>query len=549
MTAQGTDRRHKKSDTEEVVGTRYFAVSYAFIGMAYVLATDDIASGAMPTLTRMKDPATLQKAKGTKAKKDFLRGLQPGDHLYLELGGPSDRLALAALAYGAEVYRCPIHRLGKSDADRIIAQHSDWIIPEERSRDKESGDKLTERKRRAYALMALARVAPENFMPVEERHVDMLRLSTEYRAFKRMQRRVIGTIRGLIASYYDRSLVEFGLARQFRAQTAEGPARREEDVYNIVLEQIMIDLLGGEISQETRNSFLASLGANFPEGIPADATHEDIERFVNMILESDKFESTILDRLKAQQKRILKLLKGGKSIVFGKKTTFAPNVIWQQVFEPIPGMGPLIAAAMITEIGDIRAYRSRPALTAAAGHHHNADGSRARRVKGETASIGKPRFKQAVWQWCQQTVKLPGSPWRARLDQRKAFELWKILREAQAAADAEGLDYKLLPSGFPGPYRNVNDFHDSDYLTLGDHVADLRKQAGVTSDSEEEENDDEVANTVKDPALAKYVRGIKDKAHKRGIRWLGQQLIKHIWTEWRKAVGLKGPAETPRAAK
>ncbi len=548
-TAGQKERRKQQTAGETAAGTRSYAVGYATVGTSYVLSTYELAEGAEPTLTRMKDPAVLAKQRGkttAKDKKDFLRGLTPGDHVYLELGGPGDRLALAALAYGAKVYRYPSYRLGKEDVDRILMEHTDWVIPSERARDDDTGDKLTARKRRAYAIMALARVAAEEFLPVEERHVDMLRLATEFRAFKKMQRRVIGTIRGLIASYYDRSIVELGLARQFAAHAEEGEARRREDVYSIVLEQVMQDLLGGEISAEARADFLAALGARFPEGIPADATHEDIEDLVALILESDRFESTILDRLKAQQKRIEKLLYGGKVLVFGKKTTLPPNAIWEQVFEPIPGMGPLIAAPIITEVGDIRAFRSRPALTAAAGYHHNPDGSRARRVKGK-ASPWKPRLKQAVWQWCQQTVKMPQSPWRVRLDQRKAYELWKIMRDAQAAADAEGHRYEImLPHFTSDATPNVNSFADSDYLTLCDHVDDLRKQAGVTVDTDEE---DEGESTVKDPVLAGYVKGVKKKAHDRGLRWLGQQLLKHIWREWRKAVGMPEDIPRPEAAK
>lgn len=51
--------------------------------------------------------------------------------------------------------------------------------------------------------------------------------------------------------------------------------------------------------------------------------------------------------------------------------------------------------------------------------------------------------------------------------------------------------------------------------------------------------------TAKDPKLAKLVRGLKQQALDRALRWLGQQFLKHIFAEWRKAVGLSAAPETP----
>jgi len=224
---------------------------------------------------------------------------------------------------------------------------------------------------------------------------------------------------------------------------------------------------------------------------------------------------------------------------------------------------------MITAIGDIRRFRTAAKLKAFAGYHLFEDGTRARRAKGRVSNWNM-ELKQAVYLLCEQTVhtaRTKSNPWRDRLNQRKAFELYKLLRTRQAEADAMGLNVEILPAAYRDRVITcVNDFTPEDYQVsvptgkktakgkdifkpisgLAFHVDQLRALAGVKSISDDEEEelatdepeDEEAKSTVKDPKLAKLVRGLKMTAMQKGMRWLGQKFLEHIFASWREAIGL-----------
>jgi hypothetical protein len=128
------------------------------------------------------------------------------------------------------------------------------------------------------------------------------------------------------------------------------------------------------------------------------------------------------------------------------------------------------------------------------------------------------------------------------LDQRRAYELYKILRDRQAQADTAGDPYEVLPEAYRSKtVVNAYSMTPADIAVLAAHVDILRKQAGVTVDVSDDEDGGEHKHTVKDKKLAAYVRGVKKSSLDKAYRWLGQQFIKHIFRAWNDA---EKPAST-----
>lgn len=510
-----------------------FAVAHASRGVTYVVRGTGIET--MPEVIRLTADPSSPIPKKKRQKLEFLEALTPVDEVFLELGG-GDRLALAALAFGAKVRRYPTYKLGVDDCAAVVADEG-WQVQPEKPRGEESGDDLTARKTRALALFALSYSEPEEFVTPGDVDLSILVLKVRFRSFRRAQKLAARSVQGLLAAYRDQAFIEIALARQKAAKAAA------EDIYNFMLEQVLADMIGGEVSDEARADFLAAVGRVFGESrIPEHATEEQITELVEQLIASDKFHATVFARLKNQEKAIERLLKGGREKAPGaaKSRAVPANEIWTTVFEPVMGCGPRIAAPIISTVVDIRRFESFAAFKAYGGYHQFKDGSRAHRIKGHAAPWSMS-LKQAVYNFAVQTVKTPASPWRARLDARKAFELWKILSEREAAARSEGHDVSLLPDSFRSrSIASVMDTTPADYAVLAAHVDALRKLAGVAAYSDEEDADepDEAPSVAKDPKLAKLTAGVKGQAHDRGLRWLGQMFLKHIYKEWRRAIGL-----------
>lgn len=519
------------------------AVSYALKGVTFVVKAQSLDE--KPMIARIKDdPGNIPSAalKGKKRKGDFLREIKPGDVIYTDHGGAGDRFVLAATAYGAVVRRVPSWKLPPKRVDEVLAA-TGWEAGLERPYGEETGEKLTDRKKRAMAFWITAKNEPHLYEEITERDLSVLQVNIAFRSYWRMKHGTMRAAQGLIAGYNDLALLELALTRQ-------GSARiNEEAIYNSLIERIAEDLLGGEMNATERADFVAAIGAEFPSGFPRHPSFEDVERLVDVVLNTDRFHATTLVRLKNAEKRLERLLKGGSEGRGKAKVAFEASYVWSHAFAKYPGMGTLIASRIIASIGDIRRFRSRPNLTAYAGYHHFEDGSRARRVKGRASNWSR-LLKQGVWLWCTQTVKTPTmvvgdrkipNPWRQKLDSRKAYELYKLLFARQRKVADDGLAYVILPQKWAVmPVRkSVIGFTPADYQELAGHVDELRKLAGVTSsDDEEEGTDDESAEAskVKDPVLAKLVAGVKASAHNKALRWLGQQLIKDIFKTWNAAI-------------
>jgi hypothetical protein len=508
-----------------------YSVAHAPKGISFLVVTD--TKTGKPVITRLKnDPAAPAKSK---EKQAFLEGIVEGDRVFLELGGPADRLALAAYAHGAEVHRYPSFLLNKEKTTAVLDEYG-LVCKDEKATSTETSEVLTSRKRRALALFALAGQSVDSFYELSDKDLSLMRLAIAWRSYERSYKGTQRAYLGILAAYRDQAFVELALKRQMKADASS------DAVHNRVLELMLEDMLGGQVNETERKDFFSMIGKEFEGGqLPKRATEETIAVIVNALLESDSFRSTVFDRLKGQKKAIEKLLTGTK-----KKGDPQPaNEIYAKVFEPIQGCGPLIAARLITAIGDIRRFETFPKLKSFAGYHHFEDGSRARRKAG-TVSNWSPTLKQGVYLFCDITVKQKSdSPWRRKLDQRKAFELYKLMYDRQLKAMELNIDVEILPARYSNRViKSVLDVTVADFIALAAHLEQVQKNAGVAwkgdeaddGAEDEEEVDETDAKSKRDPRLGKLVKGLKGQAHQKGLRWLGQQFLKHVYRTWYETV-------------
>lgn len=88
--------------------------------------------------------------------------------------------------------------------------------------------------------------------------------------------------------------------------------------------------------------------------------------------------------------------------------------VYTEVFDPIKGMGPIIAARLIAEIVDIRRFQTKAALKAFCGVHVLTDGRFVRARRGEDNNYNRGS-RQALYLLGQSLVKNPRSPWGEKL--------------------------------------------------------------------------------------------------------------------------------------
>lgn len=514
-----------------VSGPKNYAIAHAFKGVTFVIEwSDGHDMTKLPAIRALKTEAK---------KQEFLFELHEGDCVYLENGGPNDRIALFALSRKALVLAIPTFFLGnKETVSGYLSKCVEWSVSEEVASDEESSNEITVRKMRALAIMLTAVLEPEKFRLLENDDHAVLRLKHSWRSYQVSQKILLGNYLRFLGSLNDLYLLESASIDQRikPGQIATASIVRTIDAILVTVpaeQRAAFDARIG-LSEVIRKP---SISRKVAEALFQKVAHEFIDR-------DEDAHGPFLSHMRATKRTIEKGLK--------------PNPVYKRVFEEIPGCGPLISVRVLTAIVDIRRFRTDAALKAYAGYHHFPDGTRARRVKGKACNRNND-LRQAVWQWTQQTIKLKSSPWRQKLDQRRAFELYKLLRDRQLEAMELNLDVEILPQAFvERTIRGFGDMTTVDLGVLNTHVDALREKAGVKTDfseSEDEEDDvstegEEVHEPQVDKRLAKLVRGLKKSALDKACRWLGQKFLEHVFVEWRKAIGVHdlGHAETSVAA-
>lgn len=92
--------------------------------------------------------------------------------------------------------------------------------------------------------------------------------------------------------------------------------------------------------------------------------------------------------------------------------------IYKELFEPIAGVGPMIASRLITAIGDIRRFETDAKLKAFCGVHVLSDGRFPRRRRRETSNW-HPHARQALYLLGNQFNRRPNSIWGRKLREYK----------------------------------------------------------------------------------------------------------------------------------
>ncbi|MBI4276253.1 hypothetical protein HY629_00225 [Candidatus Uhrbacteria bacterium] len=372
------------------------------------------------------------------------------------------------------------------------------------------GDETTElahRRRLAEALFAAAQAQRDNFYPVAEKDIDILNAAQSLRNWRLMQKARIGLHNRVAQLYRDLYLVR---------------DRKEETIEEFFLRMATEDeKIFEDIDLEVRPEYIRSMAQyNIPEEGVA------------------KREELLARKIAKELKKL---------------------PLYREVFEPIYGMGPLIAGRIIAGMSDVRRFLTPWKLRALAGYHHMPDGSRARRQTGKTYNVNQ-LLKQGVWLWTQQIVKSPleqGSP-RERLDRRKGYELVKLLRERQLSdpmfggrtiaswQDVSLVDtYRLLGwiDGLRGDkLRKETPENEKELDGVEERYAKLRMTPyGLPLYTAALANY-ETAIAFSSPDTKKALKGIKGTALDKACRWLGQKLILEIFQKWSNFVGDKVPA-------
>ncbi len=122
-----------------------------------------------------------------------------------------------------------------------------------------------------------------------------------------------------------------------------------------------------------------------------------------------KASDTVLQNLLTEEKRCETILK--KAV--------RKLAVWQNVFEPLEGVGEMIAARLIVSIGDIRRFKTKHQLKKFCGVHVLDDGRFARRRNGEVANWS-PEARQALYLLGEQFNRRPNSVWGRKLLEYKA---------------------------------------------------------------------------------------------------------------------------------
>lgn len=124
-------------------------------------------------------------------------------------------------------------------------------------------------------------------------------------------------------------------------------------------------------------------------------------------------------------------------------TVLARIPVFEKVFGPIEGVGPVIAAGIICAVGDIRLFaRSGGNLGYRSGKLKKfcgvapEAGKLPRKTSGKTLGFN-PQVRQALYKFGDQMVKRPGSEWSKRLAANKAHYTKKFPFETLVVKDGE----------------------------------------------------------------------------------------------------------------
>lgn len=179
--------------------------------------------------------------------------------------------------------------------------------------------------------------------------------------------------------------------------------RRDRDLIRLTESwRARIDAMKERIACEQRlyqrlvGAIFCSEDGGYPEGA------------IEQLFETGKASDTILQALvREEEYRERDLLKVLKTLP-----------VYRELFVPIEGVGPMIAARLIVAIGDIRRFATDAKLKAFCSVHVLPDGRFARKRSGEVANW-HPEARQALYLLADQFNRRPDSVWGKKLREYK----------------------------------------------------------------------------------------------------------------------------------
>jgi hypothetical protein len=124
------------------------------------------------------------------------------------------------------------------------------------------------------------------------------------------------------------------------------------------------------------------------------------------------------DKLKTTDPGLQALIQHEETCEREMKAVLLEIPVYRKVFEPIKGVGPRIAARLISSIGDVRLFETAAKLKAFCGVHVMPDGCFVRRRAGQVANW-HPDARQALYLLADQFNRRPDSEWGQKLREYK----------------------------------------------------------------------------------------------------------------------------------
>ncbi len=153
--------------------------------------------------------------------------------------------------------------------------------------------------------------------------------------------------------------------------------------------------------QRLRSRFIGSIFFS-PDGQYPDGSIEDA-------FDAEKANDAILKVLKAERRTAERALSDACEGLD----------VYKNLFEPIEGVGPMIASRIIAAVADIRMFSTKAKLKAYMGAHVLKDGRFPRKRGGEVANW-HPDARQALYLLADQFNRRPGTHWGKKLLEYKA---------------------------------------------------------------------------------------------------------------------------------
>jgi hypothetical protein len=212
--------------------------------------------------------------------------------------------------------------------------------------------------------------------------------------------------------------------------------------------------------QRLRSSLIGTVFCSVEGGYPEGTIEEAFDK----LKASDAIYLNLEAEEKLREKRVAKIIE--------------KLPVYSRIFEPIKGVGPMIAARLIVAIGDIRRFETESKLTAFTGCIPDSENRLKRHRRGEVGNY-HPEARQALFLLGDQFNRRPDSEWGQVLRTVKT-NLRKFHPEPVEVTNAAGKKVKRYTDGHihkMAIWYTLNTFVRSLWRDWTDLEAELRPKS------------------------------------------------------------------------